>query len=105
MVNMVNSVVGKAVGDDANQAFHQSLSVQTQRMDDIYGKTYFSAMKMDVQGYECRALEGMNKVIRNIRTIIFEVANRWFLARECSDVILFEKLRSFGFEIYHGNSI
>ena len=104
-LNMGNSVVGKAVGDVANQAFHQSLSVRTQRMDDIFGKTYFSAMKMDVQGYECKALEGMNKVIRNIRTIKFEVANRWLLAQECSDIILFEKLRIFGFEIYHGSTI
>ena len=60
---------------------------------------------MDVQGYECRALEGMNRIISNMRTIKFEVANRWLLAQGCSDITLFEKLKSFGFDIYRGNGI
>ena len=105
VANMGNSVVGRAVQDDANQVFHKSLSIQTQKLDDILGNVHFLAMKMDVQGYECRALEGMNKIISNMRTIKFEVANRWLLAQGCSDITLFEKLKSFGFDIYHGNGI
>ena len=105
VANMGNSVVGRAVQDDANQVFHKSLSIQTQRLDDILGNVHFLAMKMDVQGYECRALEGMNRIISNMRTIKFKVANRWLLAQGCSDITLFEKLKSFGFDIYHGNGI
>jgi len=105
VANMGNSVVGRAVQDDANQVFHKSLSIQTQRLDDILGNVHFLAMKMDVQGYECRALEGMNRIISNMRTIKFKVANRWLLAQGCSDITLFEKLKSFGFDIYHGKGI
>ena len=105
VANMGNSVVGRAVQDDANQVFHKPLSIQTQKLDDILGNVHFLAMKMDVQGYECRALEGMNRIISNMRTIKFEVANRWLLAQGCSDITLFEKLKSFGFDIYHGNGI
>ena len=105
VANMGNSVVGRAVQDDANQVFHKSLSIQTQKLDDILGNVHFLAMKMDVQGYECRALEGMKRIISNMRTIKFEVANRWLLAQGCSDITLFEKLKSFGFDIYHGNGI
>ena len=105
VANMGNSVVGRAVQDDANQVFHKSLSIQTQKLDDILGNVHFLAMKMDVQGYECRALEGMNRIISNMRTIKFKVANRWLLAQGCSDITLFEKLKSFGFDIYHGNGI
>ena len=105
VTNMGNSVVGRAVQDDANQVFHKPLSIQTQKLDDILGNVHFLAMKMDVQGYECRALEGMNRIISNMRTIKFKVANRWLLAQGCSDITLFEKLKSFGFDIYHGNGI
>jgi FkbM family methyltransferase len=103
--NSGNSVIGKAVKDHAKQDFHDSVSIQAHRLDDILGNVHFSAMKMDVQGYECRALEGMNKIISNMRTIKFEVANRWLLAQGCSDVILFEKLKSFGFDIFRGRAV
>ena len=103
--NSGNSVIGKAVKDHANQDFYDSVSIQALRLDDILGNVHFSVMKMDVQGYECRALEGMNKIISNMRTIKFEVANRWLLAQGCSDVTLFEKLKSFGFDIFHGRAI
>ena len=44
----------------------------------------FPVVKMDVQGFECRALQGMRSLLRTTHTLRVELADRWLRAQGCS---------------------
>ena len=55
-------------------------------------------VKLDIQGYECNALEGFGQAIAShIQTIKFEVAPEHLKAQHCNN--LFGRLRNYGFYI------
>ena len=101
--NMGNSIIGAQIKDFDSQVFDEKLSytVHVERLDSILKSEniYINLVKMDVQGFECKVLEGMGpELAKKIDIIKFEWAKKWLLGQECHDLL--PRLRDFGFEIY-----
>ena len=56
-------------------------------------------MKMDIQGFECKALAGMPQTLSRVRSISTEVARRWLQAQNCTESELFNILEGTGFSV------
>lgn len=87
--NAGNSVVGMSsplVRDHATQDMHESFDVDIAPLDDVpflKGRRV-PLVKMDVQGFECRALRGMRRLLSTTRALRVELADRWLRAQGCS---------------------
>lgn len=95
----------KDFGDDKRKTC--DVRVRTETLDDIYERelgmdTRVWAMKIDIEGYETRALAGSLKMLKAGRPcrIWFEYQKKVTLESGAGEYELFELLASFGYDIY-----
>lgn len=87
--NAGNSVIGTSsplVRDHPSQNMSAAFDVDVAPLDEIdfLENRRFPVVKMDVQGFECRALRGMRSLLRTTHTLRVELADRWLRAQSCS---------------------
>lgn len=99
--NAGNSVVGTnshLVKDHDGQQMDEQYTIETRALDELMNASRERRLlKLDVQGYECRALQGMTKMMASVHTIKVEAADRWLRGHGCSSNQLLDILSSFGF--------
>jgi hypothetical protein len=94
------------VRDYSSQDMSVFYPVQVRTLDsviynDFVGRSIISVMKVDVQGFECRALSGMKRLTLGdaISTLAIEIANGWLKAQGCSARNALQQLHSSGFNL------
>jgi FkbM family methyltransferase len=103
--NFGNSVVGMAVADHGvdDQQFFAPIPIRVERIDsilDIDNPSWNVPLtKMDVQGFECFVVDGMNLVLQRIGTIATEMADKWLTAQGCSGAALAYRMRAADFDV------
>ncbi len=97
--NMGNSVIGKPIKDFGSQEMKEPVDIFVERIDSLLSDNVsILLMKLDVQGFECKMLDGMSPVIAaNINQIKFEIAENWLDQQGCTDLL--PRLRNLGFVI------
>ena len=100
--NPGNSVVGARIADHRGQDFNETYTIRTARLDAVLGSLLpLRLLKLDVQGYECRALDGISALARSGRLAMtkLEVSERWLFRQGCSSTQLVAVLRSLDFAV------
>ena len=102
--NAGNSVVGTRsplVKDHAGQQMDEQYEVETRTLDDMMKAAHKKTrlLKLDVQGYECRALQGMTALIKSVHTVKVEAADRWLQGCGCSSKELLTILSDLDFVV------
>ena len=100
--NAGNSVVGQRIADHGKQAMDVSYEIQVRTVDSLVTALHgasFPGVKIDVQGFECRAVRGMRRLLRTgaVRSLTAEFANNWLGPQGCSSDELLRLLASVGF--------
>ena len=98
--NSGNSVVGTRsplVRDHEGQQMDEQYAIETHALDDLMDASHQRLLKLDVQGYECRALQGMARMLASVRTVKAEAADRWLRGHGCSSARLLDILSRSGF--------
>lgn len=105
--NAGNSVVHERVRDHSSQDMSLSYPIEVRTLDSVLSSHHFprssrvSIIKVDVQGFECRALSGMTSLARagTFSTMTIELANGWLSAQGCSAQNALKQMRSLGFQL------
>jgi FkbM family methyltransferase len=105
--NAGNSVVHETVRDHSRQDMSLSYPIEVRKLDSVLSAHAFSRsssisiIKVDVQGFECRALSGMASIAQAgaISTMSIEIANGWLSAQGCSAKDALKQMRSLGFQL------
>ena len=105
--NVGNSVVTERVRDHASQDMSLSYPIEVRKLDFVLSAQSFtrsysiSMLKVDVQGFECRALSGMTSIVLAgaVSTMTIELANGWLSAQGCSAQLALKQMRSLGFQL------
>jgi FkbM family methyltransferase len=102
--NMGNSQLGTSIQDWDSQEFREHLQFTAfiERLDSILDATKIDSIKfvkMDCQGFECNAVDGMGAVAEKIKYMKFEYAQRFLLAQGCTDIV--PRLKKLGFAVFH----
>ena len=99
--NLGNSAIGVTVQDGPHQTFFPPEHIQIKALDflNVVNHLDIPLMKMDVQGFECKALAGMPQTLSKVRSIFTEVARRWLQAQNCTEAELFNILEDTGFSV------
>ena len=100
--NAGNSVVGQRIADHGKQAMDVSYEIHVRTVDSLVTALHgasFPGVKIDVQGFECRAVRGMRRLLRTgaVRSLTAEFANNWLGPQGCSSDELLRLLASVGF--------
>ena len=100
--NAGNSVVGAPIKDHAKQNMTTTYPILVRRVDDLVADMsgfVIRSLKLDVQGYECKALLGMRRLLTAgvVRAATLEMADTWLKPNGCSSDLLLGLLSSFGF--------
>ena len=100
--NAGNSVVGQRIADHGKQAMDVSYEIHVRTVDSLITALHgasFPGVKIDVQGFECRAVRGMRRLLRTgaVRSLTAEFANNWLGPQGCSSDELLRLLASVGF--------
>lgn len=106
--NIGNTVIGHAVSDiDKSPDTMLQQPVNVKVLDEVIWANrptgapppMIKLMKLDVQGFETKVLEGAKNLLRNkaIQTIKFELSPRWLHAQNSSGFDLCSLLTSYGF--------
>lgn len=89
--NCGNSVLEKPLKDAPSQQFIAPTRVYVERLDDIFktddnknNNLVIPLVKMDIQGYECKALSGMPNLLKSVHTITTEADKFWKTGHGCS---------------------
>ena len=111
--NAGNTVVSAPVGDSKvdEEAMVRAGAVDRIRVSTLDARLWpdssapaprVALLKMDVQGYECRLLDGAQRLLaaRAIRAVKFEVAPRWLHKQGCTAMELYTKLSGAGFHLW-----
>ena len=84
----------------------EQYAINTLRLDDVDAiKRLLAAgrvvpvVKLDVQGFECRAIDGMLKLLQRANTLRVELADRWLRAHGCSPSEALLKMERLGFAV------
>ncbi|KAL7482844.1 hypothetical protein ACHAW6_008501 [Cyclotella cf. meneghiniana] len=104
---MSNSQLGKAVKDWHSQQFHEHLQFTAfiERLDSVLDATKIYSIrfvKMDCQGFECNAVDGIRAIAEKIKYMKFKYAQKFLVAQGCTDIIPRGKKLGFGV-FYMGN--
>lgn len=103
--NWGNSVVGSPVKDDSGQQFEEPHPIALERVDDLILNTVnVGTMKLDVQGYECKVLQGMPNVLERLSIAYFEVEENFMKATNCTRGELFDLFEGAGMPFIYGRS-
>jgi hypothetical protein len=89
---LFDAVIGKVIRDYPSQRFDKinQFTVHVERLDSILipKDMKIGLLKMDVQGFECRALEGMGDDVAGIIDVMkFEYSRTWLNELGCFDLI------------------
>jgi len=99
--NMGNSIVGKVVKDNEKQEFSKEdqHQIHVEPLHSIVSsKVTVPLVKMDVQGFECQILSGINQELANaIHFVKFEVSPKHLRSQGCEDLLA--RFREKGFDI------
>jgi len=108
--NAGHSVVGQRPTQYAPQGHEQPQSILVRQLDDVLWPASqrsqpppaIALLKLDVEGYECKALQGMQQLlgVHAIRVIKVEVFEYSLRAQGCSAVELQRMLDRAGFHLY-----
>jgi FkbM family methyltransferase len=90
------------LGDEADSTFRRPLEVEVAALDVLMGGLRPDLIKVDVQGWELKALRGMESVLRNAGQvgIYLEVCPKWLRRAGDGPGELFDYLQSLGFAVY-----
>ncbi|KAL7516097.1 hypothetical protein ACHAWX_003949 [Stephanocyclus meneghinianus] len=102
--NMGNSQLGKTIKDWRSQQFYEHLQFTAfiERLDSILDATKIDSIrfvKMDCQGFECNAVDGMGAIAEKIKCMKFEYAQKFLMAQGCTDII--PRLKKLGFGVFY----
>jgi FkbM family methyltransferase len=100
--NRGNSVMNVQIKDTPSQNFLDPTTVYVERIDDIIdaSKVIIPLVKMDIQGFECRALDGMPVLLSNaIDTFTGEMADNFLRPQGCSAQGMKQRLEQHGFVV------
>jgi len=101
--NSGNSVLRMQTRDHPTQRMDRSFRVPVMTLDDaMYGWTSCKDcrdvfLKVDVQGYECKLLDGMKQTALSVQSMVIELANGWLKPQNCSTEMALEKIHGLGF--------
>lgn len=102
--NRGNSIVGgKKIQDHRSQQFTEPIQIFVESLDSILelrssGTVGFTipVMKIDIQGFECFAVDGMNKTLQNVISLCTEVDDMFLRGQGCSKEEYMKKLNHAG---------
>ncbi|KAL3805598.1 hypothetical protein HJC23_005842 [Cyclotella cryptica] len=102
--NMGNSQLGAAIQDWGSQEFreHLQFTAYIERLDSLLDASKIDSIrfvKMDCQGFECNAVDGMGAVAEKINYLKFEYAKKFLTAQGCTDIV--SRLKKLGFDVFH----
>jgi FkbM family methyltransferase len=102
--NMGNSQIGTAVKDWHVQEFkeHLQFKVFVERMDSLLDVTKIDNIrfiKMDCQGFECNAVDGMKAFVNKIQYMKFEYARKFLNAQGCRDPV--SRVQKLGLNVFY----
>tara|TARA_B100001057_G_scaffold398878_1_gene409639 strand:- start:270 stop:1190 length:921 start_codon:yes stop_codon:yes gene_type:complete len=105
--NAGNSVINRKVRDHSSQDMSLSYRVVVSTLDSVLSAHTFmtrsaiSIAKIDVQGFECRVLDGMTNIASagGISAISVELASGWLSPHGCSPQLALAKLYRLGFKL------
>lgn len=93
--NLGNSVIGVKASTTNPGA---SAAIHVRRLDDVFAPTLTAPlMKMDVEGYECKAAAGMPKLLTRVQTLKTEVNQNALRSQKCSGEGLLKLLEKSGY--------
>ena len=97
------SIVGQEIRDFGAEKFHPVVfDIQVDRLDQLLqlaGSTRIALTKMDVQGFECLALEGMgSSLLDRSDAFHFEYSRGHLEKQNCTD--LYARFRRAGFDLF-----
>lgn len=100
--NMGNSIIGRTVKDWDAQQFkeHLQFKVFVERMDTLLDASAIDnirLVKMDCQGFECKAVDGWGALANKMQVLKFEAAPKWLNAHGCLDLL--DRVRRLGFNV------
>jgi FkbM family methyltransferase len=100
--NMGNSNLGVQVKDWGSQQFkdHLQFTVFVERLDELLDASAIDKIrfvKMDCQGFECKAVEGMCALAEKIKVLKFENSIKFLRAQDCSDLL--DRVKRLGFNV------
>jgi FkbM family methyltransferase len=101
--NMGNSQIGKSVKDWGSQKFDKRLQFEVfvERLDSVLDESKIKEIrfvKMDCQGFECNAFDGMGSLAEKIKAVRFEHSGKFLQAQECSDLV--PRVTGLGFDVF-----
>ena len=101
--NMGNSQLGTSVKDWGTQQFseHLQFTVFVERMDSLLNAAKIDTIKfvkMDCQGFECKAVDGFGALAQKMDSMKFEYAERFLRAQNCTDLV--PRVKRLGFNVY-----
>jgi len=101
--NRGNSIVGKEIRVDSSEAFQPAVPISVEALDNLFHSTTnytIALMKLDVQGYECLALDGMtNHLLSRVQMIKTEADPTFLQQQGCTLGGLMDRLREANFSV------
>jgi FkbM family methyltransferase len=84
--NRGHSVVGKKVEAFSGQQFLSAESIFVEKLDDIFNldEVVIPLLKMDIQGFECKALDGMTSLLSTVDMIFTEADQALLQGQGCT---------------------
>ena len=95
--NMGHSVVGKPVSDDPTRqnTFLPPEKIEVRRIDGLFNpKIEIALFKLDVEGFECKALAGMGNLLSRVNIMRTEVAPHILRGHGCDTAPLMQQLQT-----------
>lgn len=111
--NYGNSAISKPIPDFEGQRFNKAIPIPVEVMDDLINSTMVpqlkvGVMKLDVQGFDCEVIKGMNALLKRTFQVKFKSHPQVLSAFDsCSSKFIFDQMRAEGFAIYdhHKNPV
>jgi len=84
-----------------NSEYHSVINIPVERLDSIVSEeAHIELLKLDVEGYECKVLEGMGTLLKRTQTISTEVNDHYLKRNDCSKDLYHCMLEGSDFVIY-----
>jgi FkbM family methyltransferase len=98
--NRGNSVIGPTpIKDAPSQEFLRPTSIFVERLNDIFNadEVVIPLMKMDIQGFECKAWDGMSSILPVVDIIKTEAERKFLIGQGCRPQELRKRISIAGF--------
>jgi FkbM family methyltransferase len=100
--NRGHSMVGeKAFAAFSGQTFLEAANIYVERLNDIFNmdKVVIPLMKMDIQGFECKALDGMTSMLPAVDILHTELDGDLLRGQGCSVQEMTNRITNAGFNL------